>query len=420
MSSEDALERLFSLHPKLIDLSLGRMQRLLAALGQPEQHLPPVIHIAGTNGKGSTLSFFRALLEAGGNQIQAYTSPHLVRFHERIRLSDGLITEAALQQVLDDVERVNDGEAITFFEATTAVALAAFAKDEAADFCLLEVGLGGRFDATNVIDAPAACIITPVAMDHEHFLGNRLDGIAGEKAGILKPGVPAFIAGQQPEAQAVIEEEAEKVGAPLFVAGRDWRVSLSDGGFVFEDAQGVAELPMPALSGAHQMHNAGVALACLRHLGQCTDAAAKKGMARVSWPARLQPLTEGPLADIRDGKGSLRLDGGHNEHAAQAVVEYLAGRKVHVVMGLMANRAPEPLLGIVSDIAQSFTFVPIDGEEAHTPDTLIEAAEGMGLQASKAKSISSALQALPEGDCLIFGSLYLAGQVLAQSGLAPQ
>lgn len=420
MSSEDALERLFSLHPKLIDLSLGRMQRLLAALGHPEQHLPPVIHIAGTNGKGSTLSFLRAFLEADGKHIQAYTSPHLVRFHERIRLSDGLITEAALQQVLDDVERVNDGQAITFFEATTAVALTAFARDEAADFCLLEVGLGGRFDATNVIDTPAACIITPVAMDHEHFLGDRLDGIASEKAGILKPGVPAFIASQQPEVQAVIEQEAENVGAPLFLAGRDWQVSLMAGGFVFEDAQGTLELPMPALMGEHQMHNAGVALACLRHLDQCDEGAAKKGMAQVFWPARLQPITSGPLTDIRQGKGSLILDGGHNEHAAQAVADHFAGQKLHVVMGLMANRAPEPLLRIVSDIAESFTFVPIEGEDAHTLGALIEAAASLGLKASQAGSVTSALQALPEGDCLIFGSLYLAGQVLAQSGLAPQ
>ena len=419
MSTSDSLERLFSLHPKLIDLSLDRIQRLLAALGHPERQLPPVLHIAGTNGKGSTLTFLRAVLEAGGQSIQAYTSPHLVRFHERIRLSTGLVTEDHLQALLDEVERVNDGQPITFFEVTTVVALLAFARD-VADICLLEVGLGGKYDATNVIDRPRACIITPVAMDHENFLGNELAGIAEEKAGILKPDVSAFIARQDPVAMEVITNRAAQVKAPIYFAGRDWSWSVDGGTFSFKDRHGSLTLPLPALAGQHQVENAATAIACLRHFGLAGDAASvAAAMETAHWPARLQPIDKGPLFALRDGKGPLVLDGGHNVHAATALADHFAGKKVHVVMGMMANRDVEPILSILSPVIDTLAAVPIPGEDSHDPAHIVDAAAAQDIPAVAYDDVSAALAALPDGDVLIAGSLYLAGHVLEQSGLLP-
>jgi len=418
-STAQSLERLFSLHPKLIDLSLGRIERLLAELGHPEQQLPPIIHIAGTNGKGSTTAFLRALAEAGGLSVQAYTSPHLVRFHERIRLSDGLITEPALQTILDEIETINDGQPITFFEVTTVAAFQAFARDQA-DLCLLEVGLGGKFDATNVIGLPTACIITPVAMDHENFLGTELSGIAEEKAGILKPGVPAFVARQDPVAMDVITHRAAEIGAPLYLPGKDWTIARHEDGFVYKDRLGSLTLPAPALKGRHQIDNAALAIACQRHLGFAReDNQIAVAMRAVKWPARLQPIDSGPLFDLRKGKGSLTLDGGHNVHAATAIARYLDGLRVHLVLGMLENREIAPVLQALSPVIASIAAVPIVGEACHSATDIATSAHQLGMDAQSFETVDQALAALPDGDCLIFGSLYLAGQVLEKSGLTP-
>ena len=420
MASAQSLERLFSLHPKLIDLSLGRIERLLADLDHPERRLPPVIHIAGTNGKGSTSAFLHALIDAQGMSAQAYTSPHLVTFHERIRLSSGLIAEAALQAVLEKVEAANDGKSITFFEVTTVAAFTAFAEDQA-DFCLVEVGLGGKFDATNVFDRPAACIITPVALDHENFLGSELAGIAEEKAGILKAGVPAFVARQDPVAMDVIRKRAAEVGAPLYFAGRDWTVGVGGDVLRYKDRQGGMTLPPPVLAGMHQSENAALALACLRHLGKGgEEGTVKAAMSSVRWPARLQPINEGPLAALRSGKGALVLDGGHNVHAATMLAHHFEGQKVHLVMGLLENRDVAPMLEVLAPIIASVAAVPIQGEACHHPSHVVEAADSMGISALAYDDIADALAALPNGDVLIVGSLYLAGQVLERSGITPK
>jgi dihydrofolate synthase/folylpolyglutamate synthase len=419
VSTAQSLERLFSLHPKLIDLSLGRIERLLAALDHPEQQLPPVIHIAGTNGKGSTTAFLRALAGAQGLAVQAYTSPHLVRFHERIRLSSGLITEPALQAILDDIEAINAEQAITFFEVTTVAAFQAFARDQA-DLCLLEVGLGGKFDATNVIGLPAACIITPVAMDHENFLGDELSGIAEEKAGILKPGVPAFAARQDPVALEVITRRAAEIGVPLFLPGKDWTVTRQDNAFVYKDRLGSLNLPVPALQGDHQIDNAALAMACLRHLELLVeDNKVATAMDNVQWPARLQPIESGPLFDLCVGKGSLTLDGGHNVHAATAIAGHLAGSRVHLVLGMLENREIAPVLEALKPIVTSVAAVPIIGEASHSASAIETCARQLDIEARSYETVEQALEAFPDGDRLVFGSLYLAGQVLEKSGLTP-
>ncbi len=419
MSSAQSLERLFSLHPNLIDLSLGRIERLLAELGHPERQLPPIIHIAGTNGKGSTTAFMRVLAEAQGLRTQAYTSPHLVRFHERIRLSDGLIGEDALKDILDEVEAINDGKSITFFEVTTVAAFQAFSRDQA-DLCIIEVGLGGKFDATNVIDQPVACVITPVAMDHENFLGTELTGIAEEKAGILKSGVPSFVARQDPVAMDVITRRAADVDAPLFLPGKDWSVSRSANGFTYKDRMGSLMLPLPALQGSHQIENAALSIACLRHLEMLEqEGNIGAAVSKVEWPARLQPIEQGPLFELRKGKGSLTLDGGHNVHAATAIAVHFAGRKVHLVIGMLENRPIAPVLEALSPIIATVAAVPIIDEASHPAQHIADSATVLGIQARSFDTVKDALQALPEGDCLIVGSLYLAGQVLEQSGLSP-
>jgi dihydrofolate synthase/folylpolyglutamate synthase len=333
LRSDDLLARLLTLHPKLIDLTLGRMERLLAALDHPERRLPPVIHIAGTNGKGSTLACLRAGLEAERARVHAYTSPHLVRFHERIRLAGALVSEAELAALLADCEAANGGAAITFFEITTAAAFLGFARHPA-DWLLLEVGLGGRLDATNVVDRPALCVITPVSYDHQQYLGETLGEIAGEKAGILKPGVPCVVAPQEPEGLAVIEARAEAVGAPLLIHGRDWMVWTERDRLVVQDGTGLADLPLPRLPGAHQVINAGAAVAGLRALGR-SEAAQEAAPARAEWPARLQRLTRGPLAEAAPGV-ELWLDGGHNAAAGEGLAAALAAmpaRPTHLICG---------------------------------------------------------------------------------------
>ncbi|MEN3976500.1 folylpolyglutamate synthase/dihydrofolate synthase family protein [Emcibacter sp. SYSU 3D8] len=420
MSSDTLLARLHTFHPKLIDLSLGRTERLLAALGSPHLKLPPVLHVAGTNGKGSTVAHLRAMLEAGGKRVQTYTSPHLVRFHERIRLSGGLISEARLVDILTRCEAVNAGQPITFFEITTVAGFLAFAEDEA-DYCIVEVGLGGRYDSTNVLERKLATLITPIGLDHQNFLGDSLAGIAGEKAGIIRPGTPAFSAAQAPEALAVIEAEAAGADAPLKVAGRDWKAAADGDGWTFADAAGELRLPVPALAGAHQIGNAALALAALRSLGIApSQDRIEAALKTVTWPARLQPIIRGPLLDLLATGTRLWLDGGHNPHAAEALAQALAGRKLDLVVGMLEGKDAAEYLRLMAPVTASVKTVPIDGEACHDPENLAELARRVGLKAQAFPEVQSALSACSADEVLICGSLYLAGQVLNASGMIPE
>ena len=427
--SDAVLDRLTRLHPKLIDLSLGRIEGLLAALGHPEEKLAPVVHIAGTNGKGSTLAFLRAMLEAAGNRVQVYTSPHLVRFHERIRLTGGPIPEPDLAALLETCEAANGEAPITFFEITTAAAFLAFAR-EPADILLLETGLGGRLDATNLIARPRLTAISPISVDHVQFLGGTLEEIAFEKAGILKPGVPAVIGPQAPEALAVIERRAAELGAPLHRHGQEWQVrpegSAGDGGLVFKGHGKTQNYPAPALPGAHQIENAGLALACAELLeGFGLDTAAcKTGLARAEWPGRLQRLTRGPLIELLPEDWELWLDGGHNAAAGAALARDLAEwreRPLHLVYGMLNTKGAQGFLRPLAPCAETLHAVEIPGEPASlsAEEAAREATEA-GLQAQASPSIAAALRAIAmdgtSGRVLICGSLYLAGQVLAENG----
>jgi dihydrofolate synthase/folylpolyglutamate synthase len=419
--SDVILARMMSLHPKIIDLTLDRTWRLLAALGHPERALPPVIHIAGTNGKGSTLAMMRAGLEAAGQRVHAYTSPHLVRFHERIRLAGRLIEEDALAALLDEAEAANGPDPITYFEITTCAAFLGFARTPA-DALLLEVGLGGRLDATNVIDRPALCVITPVSMDHEAYLGPTLGAIAGEKAGILKRGVRAVIGPQEPAAMAVIEARAEAVGAPLFVANRDWQSRRERDRLIYEDDRGLLDLPLPALPGVHQIDNAGAAIAGLRLMG--LDAAACEGaVTRPEWPARMQRLTRGPLAQSAPGI-ELWLDGGHNPGAGVAIAATLAGmarRPTHAICGMLNTKDVAGYMRPLAARIASLRAVSIPGEKnTLTAEETAAAATAAGIRAETAASVADALAAIlaeaPQARVLICGSLYLAGSVLRENG----
>ncbi|MDJ0946961.1 MAG: folylpolyglutamate synthase/dihydrofolate synthase family protein [Kiloniellales bacterium] len=430
--SDAILERLSRLHPKIIDLSLGRVERLLARLGRPEAQLPPVVHVAGTNGKGSVIAYLRAMLEAAGKRVQAYTSPHLVSFHERIRLAEGLIPEAELAALLEDCEAANGAEPITYFEITTVAAFLAFARHPA-DVLLLEVGLGGRLDATNVIERPALSVITPVSIDHTQFLGESLEAIAFEKAGILKPGMPAVVGPQAPAARAAIEAQAVRIGAPLFLHGRDWDFTAAEDGGAWTLRLGERHLqvPAPALPGGHQVANAAIALACAERLeGFGLDATARRrGLAEASWPGRLQELTEGALLDALPEGWELWLDGGHNVAAAESLARMAAGwrdRPLHIVYAMMRTKAVATFLRLLGPGAASLSAVPIPGEAgALSAAEAAEAARAVGFAASPFASVSDALAAIVHRDAdgparvLICGSLYLAGRVLAENGTPP-
>ena len=420
-SSDVILERMMSLHPKIIDLTLDRVWRLLAALGNPQDALPPVIHIAGTNGKGSTQAMLRAGLEGAGKAVHAYTSPHLARFHERIRLAGELISEDALTAVLDECYVANGPDSITYFEITTCAALLAMSRSPA-DFTLLEVGLGGRLDATNVIARPALTIITPVSIDHEQYLGDTLAKIAFEKAGIIKRGVPCIVGPQPDEALEVIEQVAARMGAPLLVHGQHWHVGTESGRLIYEDETGLCDLPLPNLPGAHQIENAGAALAALRHLGM-GHAAAEAALTRAHWPARMQRLTHGPLADIAPD-AEIWLDGGHNAAAGQALGRHLATlprRPTHLICGMLNTKDIAGYLTPLAAEAESLTAVSIPGEANTLPaETTASAARTVGLNATTAASVGEALKHItaqcPQARVLICGSLYLAGTVLRENG----
>lgn len=410
-----------ALHPKVIDLSLDRMHRLLAALGNPERVIPPVIHIAGTNGKGSTHAMIRAGLEAGGARVHTYTSPHLAQFRERIRLAGTLIEDDALADLLAQVEAANDGQPITFFEITTAAAFLAFARTPA-DFTLLEVGLGGRLDATNVIDAPRLTVITPVSIDHTQYLGETLPLIAAEKAGIIKPRVPVIVGPQDDDALRVIEARAMGLSAPIVAHGQHWMIQPERDGMVFQDDHGLWDLPRPNLIGPHQVQNAGTALAALRALG-ATDAQARAAVTQAEWPARMQRLHHGPLVDLAQG-AELWLDGGHNPAGGQALAATLAAmpaRPTHLVCGMLNTKDVAGYLRPLADHAASLTAIDIPGEPNTLPATqTADAARQVGMTAHVAQDAAQAVEQLvtrhPGARILICGSLYLAGRILRDHG----
>lgn len=431
-TSDAILDRLLSLHPKKIDLVLDRIERLLADLGHPERHLPPVIHVAGTNGKGSVCAFSRAMLEAQGLRVHVYTSPHLVRFHERIRLAGALIDEDELAAALDECERVNAGAPITFFEITTAAAFLCFARHQA-DALVLEVGLGGKYDATNVIARPRMTVITPVGFDHQEFLGSSLAGIAAEKAGIVKPRVPLVVGPQDDVPQDVITRRADALGAPLFLFGQQFFAHQEHGRLVYQDENGLLDLPLPKLVGPHQIENAATAIAALRHGGWGSETAIEKGLRLVEWPARMQRLTHGPLVDLAPKSAEVWLDGGHNPQGAAAIARTIADfeeraeKPLYLICGMLKTKDAGGFLSAFRGLARHVATVTIDGEPASRgAGELYDAARGVGLDAGPAEDLDDAMMQIAgyarsrphEGPprILICGSLYLAGRVLAENG----
>ena len=427
--------RLLALHPKRIDLSLGRIQRLLATLGHPERRLPPVIHVAGTNGKGSTVAFARAILEAAGKRAHVYTSPNLVRLNERFRLArDGggkFVEDDELADILSECEAKNGDEPITVFEIETAAAFLLFTRHPA-DFLLLEVGLGGRLDATNVVERPVATVVTRVSLDHREFLGDTIESIAAEKAGILKPGVPGVIASQAREALAVIERQAARMKAPLSIAGENWTATEERGRLVYQDDDGLLDLPAPRLYGRHQFENAGTAIATLRVGGLKLPAAAfESGMLRVDWPARMQRLSQGRLAPLLPAESELWLDGGHNADGGRAIAAALAdleervSRPLILIVGMLSTKDAEGFLRNFTGLARRVITVPIHQDKALPAAALADIARGIGIPALARDDVESALGTIgklelaPAPRVLITGSLYLAGEVLDGNGTPP-
>ena len=418
-TSDAVLDRLMRLHPKVIDLVLDRVHRLLGALGHPETRLPPVIHVAGTNGKGSTLAMIRAGLEGLGEACHAYTSPHLARFHERIRLAGELIPEEDLIALLEECEAANGQDPITFFEITTCAAMLAFARTPAR-WTLLEVGLGGRLDATNVVN-PALTVITPVSMDHEGFLGDTIEKIAAEKAGIVKPRVPVVVGPQGERALEVIEYRASGLSAPLHVHGQHWHVRSENGRLVFEDETGLMDLPLPRLLGAHQVENAGMAVAALRVLDRAEGASA--AMRDAEWPARMQRLRQGPLVD-RAGRAELWLDGGHNPAAGAALAQMLAEMPecpTYLVCGMLNTKDAAGYMTPLAPHVTRLHGVTIPGEaNTLSAGQTVDAATRAGIEAVEAESLDAAIGSItaeaPGARILICGSLYLAGHVLRANG----
>ena len=402
-----------ALHPKVIDLTLDRVWRLLRALGNPQDRLPSVIHLAGTNGKGSTQAMIRSGLEGAGRTVHAYTSPHLAKFHERIRIAGELISEAALTELLDRCYSANGGETITYFEITTCAALQGFAE-HAADYTLLETGMGGRLDVTNVVDKPAACVLTPIDLDHQQFLGDTLAKIAFEKAGILKRGVTAIVGPQPEEALEVIERQAAKIGADLRIHGQHWHVTTEAGRLVYQDETGLLDLPLPCLPGPHQIQNAGAAIATLRHLGQGEDACTA-AMLQAYWPARMQRLRQGRLIDSLPGH-EIWLDGGHNPAAGRAIAATLATlpkRDTHIICGMLNTKDVTGFLAPIAAHCASLTTVTIPNEiNAVSSADLAEVGRSCAIPSREASDVHAALQDLsqshPQARILICGSLACA------------
>ncbi len=433
----ELIARLSTLHPERIDLGLERMQRLLERLDHPERRLPPVIHVAGTNGKGSTIAYLRAMLEAAGLRVHVYTSPSLVRINERFRLGRPgggiLVGDDELYAALEHCERVNAGTPITLFEIETAAAFYLFSQHPA-DVLLLEVGLGGRLDATNVIDAPLATVITPVSADHTEFLGDTLTAIAREKAGIIKRNVPVICAEQPPEAIAVIEQDARRLRSPLHAAGEGWHVNVERGRLVYQDERGLMDLPAPKLFGRHQFDNAGLAIATLRAQDRFRigPAAFEAGIVNAEWPARMQRLASGALLEHAPQGCEIWLDGGHNAEggrvaaAALGDLEERVSRPLVVIVGMMANKDANAFLANFAGLTRHIIAVPIpDNDKAMPLDRLADATRALGMRVEIAGSVEAALRALARlayevpPRILITGSLYLAGHVLSANGTPP-
>jgi len=427
--SATILRRLEELHPKLIDLSLGRIERLAAALGNPQRHLPPVIHVAGTNGKGSVIACLKAMLEAAGLGVHVYTSPHLRDFNERISLANPAgaapMPEDALSELLERVERANAGEPITFFEITTAAAFLAFAENPA-DVVILETGLGGRLDATNIVESPALCVITPISIDHAEFLGDTIAKIATEKAGIIKPGIPSVLARQPDDALEAIVRQASERRAPILAGGSTWDAYEQHGRLVFQDDKELIDLPLPRLIGQHQIENAGIAVAAARHLPgfSIPESAIAMGLNAVAWPARLERLGPGALHALTFPNSELWLDGGHNPSAAQAIAGAMAELEervpcpLHLIVGMMSNKDAAAFLAPFAGLTEFVASVAIPGQpNAYTADELSTMARHQGLFAEPARDLEDAFnlcRSVGQGPVriLMTGSLYFAGKVL--------
>lgn len=419
-NSDRILTRLLSLHPKIIDLSLERMNVILEKLGDPQNILPPVIHVAGTNGKGSTIAYLRSILEAAGLSVHIYTSPHLVRFAERIRLNGKIIEENYLQEILEFCEKVNDGEPITYFEITTAAAFKAF-SDNPADVLILEVGLGGRLDATNVIDQPLSTVITPVSHDHQQFLGHDLSGIAMEKASIAKKDVPLLSANQTKEVEIKISDVIQKKGGNLI---NNWSYEIMDDGFTYKDEQGSLKLDKPSLIGPHQISNAALAIATLRHQQKLkiSDGDYTKGITSAKWPARMQNITDSPYGALLAKGSELWLDGGHNPAAAEVIAGTFKNEKLILICGMMENKDVQGYLETLAPVTEYLYAIHVDGEASYPATEIVKCAWNLSIKADGAKNVRDALREIDTKrsvKVLICGSLYLAGQVLGDNDLIP-
>jgi len=426
-ASDAVIQRLRANHPTLIDLTTGRVERLLAALGRPDLKLPPVIHVAGTNGKGSTVAFLRAIAEAAGLRVHALTSPHLVRFAERIRLAGRLITDEELDALTDRVEAANGGEPISFFEITTVLAFLAFAETPA-DLCIVEVGLGGRFDATNIFQTPAVSVITPVDLDHLEMLGPGLPKIAWEKAGVIKRGRPVVVARQPDEALEMIEREADDRMAPMLLMGRDFDAWEERGRLLVQMPERLLDLPAPSLFGGYQFANAGLAVAAaLTFDRELSDEDLGRGVSSAIWPARMQRLTAGPLAELARARGAdLWLDGGHNPHAGRALAEAASRivdrdpRPLVLVAGMFGRKDAEGFFRPFAEMRPRVIATTFDSPNAASAEELIDAAARAGLSPETAANVSDAVARALETDgpaphVLVCGGLHFAGEVLAKS-----
>ena len=430
MTLEKTIQRLELLHPKVIDLSLKRLEKLLIKLDNPEKKLPPIVHVAGTNGKGSTISILRSIQSAAGRSSHVYTSPHLVNLTERFLIADKEIKGSTLVKLLKQCEEINAESAITFFEIITAVGFLAFSKFEA-DLVLLEVGLGGRFDATNVINNPILSIITPISLDHQHYLGNTLPKIAIEKAGILKENKPAVIGKQYPEALEVIKLKAAETGSQLFIFDRDWSISETKDSIKFEADGDTRYFEKPRLRGTHQVHNSGIAIAAAHYMSKLfpiQNSAIDKGLKTVKWSARLQKIKKGPLAEILPNQVELWLDGGHNHDASLAISETIYNWKrqdpsltFHLIFGSLNNREIESLLVPFVGIIDLIQTVAIPKHESTaSPENAANVALSLGFNAAPSNSLLSAIEAIISKSngkriILVYGSLYLAGSILEKN-----
>jgi dihydrofolate synthase/folylpolyglutamate synthase len=421
----DLIHRLNQHHPKVIDLTLGRINRLLELMGNPQNSLPPVIHIAGTNGKGSTLAFMRAIAEAAGLKVHVYTSPHLVKFNERIRINGEIITDQWLLELMNEVESINGDAPITFFEITTAIALMAFSRSPG-DLVLLETGLGGRLDATNVIARPTVTALTPISHDHADFLGNDIEKIAREKAGIIKQGIACVTAKQQPLALGVIRKIAENMGAPISIQDKDWWVAIKGKKLSIMSPEGEINPPLPNLIGPHQIQNAGLAIVTLAGLGdkRINRQAVATGIKSADWRARMQRLTQGPLCGQLPMGWELWLDGGHNPAAGEAIaatLRNLSDDPIHLIVGLINTKSPAEFLAPLRPHSKSLTSIKIPGSDSSfTADEILISANKIGFQAKKTESIERAIKDIVSSErspskILICGSLYLAGNILKQN-----